>query len=238
MTANGYTGNPPGGGGGGSTAWADITGKPSTFPPSAHTQAASTISDSTTVGRAVLTAVDAPAARTALVAEVQGTAAGAITAHVALSDPHIQYALDTDVALKAPLASPAFTGTPTGITKTHVGLGSVDNTADTAKPVSTAQQTALNLKADLASPALTGNPTAPTQTALNNSTRIATTAYVDSAVSAGGGGGGTAATFARGYVTSGDIIPGATAAWTPVTDRKSTRLNSSHEVPSRMPSSA
>jgi hypothetical protein len=37
-----------------------------------------------------------------------------------------------------------------------VGLGSVDNTADTAKPVSTAQQTALNLKADLASPTFTG----------------------------------------------------------------------------------
>lgn len=34
-------------------------------------------------------------------------------------------------------------------------------------------------KADLASPALTGNPTAPTQSANNNSTRIATTAYVD-----------------------------------------------------------
>jgi hypothetical protein len=32
--------------------------------------------------------------------------------------------------------------------KTALGLGSVDNTADTAKPVSTAQQTALNLKQD------------------------------------------------------------------------------------------
>jgi hypothetical protein len=39
---------------------------------------------------------------------------------------------------------------PTGIVKGDVGLGSVDNTADTAKPVSTAQQTALNLKANLA----------------------------------------------------------------------------------------
>lgn len=46
------------------------------------------------------------------------------------------------LASKAPLASPAFTGTPTGITKAHVGLGSVDNTADTAKPVSTAQAAA------------------------------------------------------------------------------------------------
>ena len=36
----------------------------------------------------------------------------------------------------------------------------------------------LALKAPLASPALTGNPTAPTQAASNNSTRIATTAFV------------------------------------------------------------
>ncbi|WP_183877252.1 beta strand repeat-containing protein, partial [Pedobacter sp. AK017] len=50
------------------------------------------------------------------------------------------------LALKAPLASPAFTGTVTGITKTMVGLGNVDDTADADKPVSTAAQTALNLK--------------------------------------------------------------------------------------------
>lgn len=35
------------------------------------------------------------------------------------------------------------------ITKANIGLGNVDNTADTDKPVSTATQTALNLKADL-----------------------------------------------------------------------------------------
>lgn len=39
------------------------------------------------------------------------------------------------------------TGTVT-LTASDVGLGSVDNTADTAKPVSTPQQTALNLKSD------------------------------------------------------------------------------------------
>lgn len=64
--------------------------------------------------------------------------------------------LVTDLAAKAPLASPAFTGTPTGITKTHVGLGNVDNTSDVGKPVSTAQQTALDLKANLAGPTFTG----------------------------------------------------------------------------------
>lgn len=39
-------------------------------------------------------------------------------------------------------------------------------------------QTALNLKAALASPALSGNPTAPTQLTADDSTRIATTAFV------------------------------------------------------------
>lgn len=58
--------------------------------------------------------------------------------------------------LKAPLASPTFTGTVSGITKAMVGLGNVDNTSDASKPVSTAQQTALNLKANLASPTFTG----------------------------------------------------------------------------------
>ena len=47
---------------------------------------------------------------------------------------------------------------------------------------------ALALKAPLASPSLTGTPTAPTATQGDNSTKLATTAYVDTAVSAGGGG--------------------------------------------------
>lgn len=61
----------------------------------------------------------------------------------------------------APLASPTFTGTVSGITKAMVGLGNVDNTADMSKPVSTAQQTALTLKANLASPTFTGSVTMP-----------------------------------------------------------------------------
>lgn len=38
---------------------------------------------------------------------------------------------------------------PHGVTKAQVGLGSVDNTSDAAKPVSAAQQAALVLKADI-----------------------------------------------------------------------------------------
>lgn len=59
-------------------------------------------------------------------------------------------------ALQAPLASPNFTGSVTGITAGMVGLGNVDNTSDTDKPVSTAQQAALDAKAPLASPTFTG----------------------------------------------------------------------------------
>jgi translation initiation factor 1 (eIF-1/SUI1) len=50
----------------------------------------------------------------------------------------LQAALDA----KAPLASPTFTGTVAGVTKSHVGLANVDNTSDANKPVSTAQAAA------------------------------------------------------------------------------------------------
>jgi hypothetical protein len=63
------------------------------------------------------------------------------------------------------------------ITKSEIGLGNVDNTSDSAKPVSTATQTALNLKANLDSPALTGTPTATTAAAGTDTTQIATTAF-------------------------------------------------------------
>jgi hypothetical protein len=73
-------------------------------------------------------------------------------------------ASNTDLALKAPLASPTFTGTVAGVTKSMVGLGNVDNTTDLLKPVSTATQTALDLKAPLASPTFTGTVSGITAT--------------------------------------------------------------------------
>jgi hypothetical protein len=66
-----------------------------------------------------------------------------------------------DIGGAAPIASPTFTGTVGGITKSMVGLGNVDNTADTAKPVSTAQQTALDLKANILAPTLTDSSSIP-----------------------------------------------------------------------------
>ena len=82
------------------------------------------------------------------------------------NDSTEQYDVDNTVArvsstqtaldLKANIDSPTFTGTVSGVTKTHVGLGNVDNTSDANKPVSTATQTALDLKAPLAGPIFTG----------------------------------------------------------------------------------
>jgi hypothetical protein len=56
--------------------------------------------------------------------------------------------ITTSLGLKAPLADPTFTGTVSGITKTMVGLGNLDNTSDLDKPISTATQSALDNKSD------------------------------------------------------------------------------------------
>ena len=85
---------------------------------------------------------------------------------------------------KANIDSPTFTGTVSGITKSMVGLGNVDNTTDLLKPISTATQTALDLKSPLASPTFTGTPSVPTATVGTNTTQIASTAYVRAEVSA------------------------------------------------------
>lgn len=82
--------------------------------------------------------------------------------------------ITTALGTKAPIASPTFTGTVSGVTKTHVGLGNVDNTTDANKPISTATQTALDLKlasatasttyAPIASPTFTGTVAGITST--------------------------------------------------------------------------
>ena len=72
----------------------------------------------------------------------------------------------------------SYTVSEVDITKADVGLGNVDNTSDLNKPISTATQAAINLKANKDSAELTGSPTAPTPAVGDNSTRIATSAYV------------------------------------------------------------
>jgi hypothetical protein len=81
-------------------------------------------------------------------------------------------------ATKAPLISPALTGTPTAPT--------APPGTNTTQIATTAFVVALaSFLAPLLSPAFTGNPTAPTQALSDNSTRLATTAFVVGALSAG-----------------------------------------------------
>ncbi|HDI8892112.1 TPA: tail fiber protein [Escherichia coli] len=128
------------------------------------------------------------------------------------NDPKFSETINNALALKAPLASPAFTGTPTaptasqGTNSTQIAntafvkaaitalINGAPSTLDTLKEIaaainndpnfSTTINNALALKAPLASPALTGIPTAPTAAQGTNNTQIATTAYVRAAISA------------------------------------------------------
>lgn len=54
-----------------------------------------------------------------------------------------------ELASKAPINNPTFTGVVNGITKSMVGLDQVDNTSDLNKPISMLTQSALNQKADI-----------------------------------------------------------------------------------------
>jgi hypothetical protein len=92
----------------------------------------------------------------------------------------LKLASATAASTYAPLASPTFTGTVSGVTATHVGLGNVDNTSDANKPVSSAQQTALDLKAPLAAPAFTGTATAVNLTISGDLTVNGTTTNLNS----------------------------------------------------------
>lgn len=89
-----------------------------------HTHVASNISDSTTTGRSLVTAVDAATARSAI---------GAGTSDLTIGI--------TGSTAKAGNYAP---------TKEDVGLSNVNNTADINKPISTAVQTALDTKATTA----------------------------------------------------------------------------------------
>ncbi len=131
------------------------------------------------------------------------------------------------LATKAPLASPALTGTPTAPTAalgtnttqiattafvlanggstpnaTTTTLGKIQLAGDLGGTAASPTVPGLATKAPLASPALTGTPTAPTAALGNNTTQIATTAFVTAAVAAGGGGGGSTLYSADGTITA------------------------------------
>ncbi|MCZ2477665.1 hypothetical protein G9H58_06285 [Aquirufa antheringensis] len=148
----------------------------------------------------ISTATQAALDQKANVADVN--AALALKATVAALEAHMAITADTsmlatkaaltDLNDYAPINSPTFTGTVSGITKSMVGLGAVDNTSDESKPISSATQAALSTKAPLASPTFTGIARAATASPRTNSTQIATTAYADAAVAAATASSGVA----------------------------------------------
>jgi hypothetical protein len=94
-------------------------------------------------------------------------------------DSTVATLIGTQTFTNKTLTSPVI-NTPTGITKSDVGLGSVNNTSDANKPVSSAQQTALDLKAPLAAPAFTGTATAVNLTISGDLTVNGTTTNLNS----------------------------------------------------------
>jgi len=92
----------------------------------------------------------------------------------------------------------------TGITSGNVTTALGFTPYNATNPSGYITSSALSPYATLASPALTGAPTAPTQTAGDNSTKIATTAYVDASV-----GSTSSGTFAPTLSNSSNITSSA-----------------------------
>lgn len=121
-------------------------------------------------------------------------------------DPNFATTMTNQLALKAPLASPTFTGTPAAPTAAAdtsttqlattafvIGQGSTANPAmdGTAAPGTSAKFSKADhvhptdtSRAPLNSPVFTGNPQAPTPSPGDNDTSIATTAFVAAALAA------------------------------------------------------
>ena len=99
--------------------------------------------------------------------------------NTAISDADVASLAGTETLTNKTLTSPVI-NTPTGITKTDVGLANVDNTTDANKPVSTATQTALDLKANLSGPTFTGTVSAANLTLSGDLTVNGTTTNINS----------------------------------------------------------
>ena len=129
--------------------------------------ASSDITDATDVGRQVLTAESAAAARAVIGAGTSDLALGT-TASTALAGNTAFVPPTRTVAGKALSANVT-------LAKADVGLGNVDNTSDANKPVSTATQTALNAKLNANDPRI---PVVLTQAAYDALTPVAGQVYI------------------------------------------------------------
>jgi hypothetical protein len=127
---------------------------------------------------------------------------------------------NTQTLTNKTLTSPVI-NTPTGITKSDVGLANVDNTSDADKPVSDDTQTALNLKANLDSPTFTGTVVLPDNT-------ISQAMMGDDSVGTNeiGGLAVTTAKIADAAVTSGKLATSLDLAGTPTAPTAAAGTNS------------
>lgn len=131
-----------GGGGGGSTAWSDITGKPATFTPSAHTQAISTITGLQAELDSKATPDEIPT--------TPGDIGAASASQGALADTAVQPAAIANFVPNTRTVAGKPLSANVALDKVDVGLASVDNTSDANKPVSTAQAAAIATKVNTA----------------------------------------------------------------------------------------
>lgn len=91
--------------------------------------------------------------------------------------------LNDALVLKAPLASPIFTGTPTAPTAAAATDNNEIATTAFVHDITDAIVTSIGDKAPLASPVFSGTPTAPTADTGTSTTQIASTAFVQQEIS-------------------------------------------------------
>lgn len=133
-------------------------------------------------GLAARTGTDAWAQRT-----ITGPASGITVTNGSGASGNPTLALANDLSALEGLSSTGFAARTTTDTWAQRTITGTANAISVTNGDGVSGNPTLAISTDAALP---GNPTTTTQSALDNSTKIATTAYVDSAVTAGGGGGG------------------------------------------------
>jgi hypothetical protein len=200
-----------GGGGGGSTAWEDITGKPSTFTPSTHTHSISDVTSLQTTldGKASTSHSHAISDVTGLQTALDGKQAGG--SYAAASHSH---AISDVTGLQTALDGKQASGSYASASHSHA-ISDV-----------TGLQTALDGKQASGSYAASSH----THGNVTNDGKIGSTA--DKLVVTGTAGALTTATIGTGLTYSGGTLSasgGGSPAWADITGKPSTFTPSSHE---------
>lgn len=127
-------------GGGGASSWTDLTGKPFSSIGSGLSVDGSGVLSAT--GLQTVAWTDVTGKPSTFSPSAHASSHGSLGSDpVTLAIGQVT-SLQASLDAKAPLEGPTFTGTVSGVTKTMVGLGNVDNTSDASKPVSTLQAAA------------------------------------------------------------------------------------------------